>query len=144
MADKSGQKKSHKKDKNSSEEEKTLETSEKKKIKTQKLKLSTFFKTIFLLLLIGVLSWTIYYLHNTIQNNLVINNKIKETVEEIYRIQAEQDKIKGSIKSFQNDRDALEKLLMTVNKLNKELSGLQNEVKVLQVEINKKPDFLPP
>ncbi len=188
MADKSVQKKSHKKDKKEGDKdpsekvtvekpekskkkqslskEKTPETPVKKKIKTQKLKSAIIFQTILLLLLVGALSWTIYYLHNTIQNNLVINSKIKETVEEVYRIkaeqdkiketiksfenngidriQAEQDKIKGTIESFQSNRDDLEKLLMDVNKLTTELSGLQDEVKVLQVEINNKPDFMPP
>ncbi len=146
--------------------EETSEIPGMEKIKTREFKLSTFLKPILLLLLIGVLSWTIYSLHNTIQNNLAVNNKLKETAEEIFliqaeqdkikeaiksfednsidRIQVEQDKIKGTIKSFQNNRDDLEKLLLTVNKLKKELSDIQNEVKVLQVETNKSPDSLPP
>tara|TARA_B100000315_G_scaffold35543_1_gene30196 strand:+ start:8978 stop:9760 length:783 start_codon:yes stop_codon:yes gene_type:complete len=183
MADKSDQKKSLKKDKNSSDKvtpQKPEETGNKEDLseevmsdipgreqtKTRELKFSTFFKTILLLLLIGVLSWTIYYSHNTIQNNLLINNKIKETVEEISRIQAEQNKIKEAVKSFEdndinpireeqgkikeaiksfkNNSTAMEEFLNSVNDLKNQISVLQNEVKVLQVEISKKPDFLPP
>ena len=183
MADKSDQKKSLKKDKNSylnvtpdkpeeTEHKEDLseqvisEIPEREQTNTRKLNLSTFFKTILLLLLIVVLAWTIYYSRNTIQNNLLINKKIKETIEEISRIQAEQTKIKEAIKSFEdnsinrireeqgkiketlksikNNSNALEEFLNSVNDLKNQISVLQNEVKVLQLEIDKKPDFLPP
>ena len=183
MADKSDQKKSLKKDKNSylnvtpdkpeeTEHKEDLseqvisEIPEREQTNTRKLNLSTFFKTILLLLLIGVMAWTIYYSRNTIRNNLLINKKIKETIEEISRVQAEQAKIKEAIKSFEdnsinrireeqskikealksfkNNSNALEEFLSSVNDLKNQISVLQNEVKVLQVEIDKKTDFLSP
>ena len=183
MADKSDQKKSLKKDKNSSDNvtpDKSEETENKKDLpdkvmsdipereqtNTRQLNLSTSFKTILLLLLVGVLTWTIYYSRNTIQNNLLINKKIKETIEDISRIQAEQTKIKEALKSFEdnsinrireehgkikealksikNNSNALEEFLNSINDLKNQISVLQNEVKVLQLEIDKKPDFLPP
>lgn len=138
-------------DKDSSDEndedfsgEETSETSEKKKTKTQNSKSSIFFKTILSLLLVAVLSWTTYHLHNIIQNNLEINSKIEETVDEIHRIQSEQNKIREAIKSFQNNRNDMEDFLKTASELNDKISDLQKEVKVLQVEIKKKPDFFPP
>lgn len=125
-------------------EEESSETSEKKKIKPQKSKPFVFFKTSLLLLLAGVLSWTTYHLHSIIQNNLEINSKIEETVEEIHRIQSEQNKTREAIKSFQNNSNDLGKFLKTASELNNKISDLQKEVKVLQVEIKKKPDFSPP
>lgn len=109
-------------------------------------------KTGLLLLFIGALSWSIYYLYPLINENLKISSRIKETTSKIDLIQTEQIQIKEALNSFQNKIDQKLKfpannetsqgLIDTVSKLSGEITALQNEIKTLRDQVKNNSTLL--